>query len=94
MTDRQLKMSVFMYRRNISNILYPIAGVLGLIIVYEAVLKPVYIQTPPPIDHNAPIDRTDRVPDQAMNRPLRNLWHWLKSNCASLMRVGYPTPTP
>ena len=36
-----------MYRRNISNILYPIAGVLGLIIVYQAVLKPTYIQSPP-----------------------------------------------
>src|SRR6476660_8983519 len=60
-----------MYRRNISNILYPIAGVLGLFIVYEAVLKPVYIQTPPPtpIDHNSPIDRTDRIADQAYEPP-------------------------
>ena len=60
-----------MYRRNISNILYPIAGVLGLFIAYETVLKPVYIHTPPPlrIDHNSPIDRTDRVPDQAHELP-------------------------
>lgn len=60
-----------MYRRNISNILYPIAGVLGLFIVYEAVLKPVYIQTPPPapIDHTSPIDGTDRVLDQAYGPP-------------------------
>ena len=60
-----------MYRRNISNILYPIAGVLGLFIVYEAVLKPVYIQTPPPapIDHTSPIDGTDRVADQAYGPP-------------------------
>src|SRR6476469_5455582 len=57
-----------MYRRNISNILYPIAGVLGLFIVYEAVLKPVYIHTPPPIDHNSPIDGTDRAP-KALDPP-------------------------
>lgn len=55
-----------MYRRNISNILYPIAGVLGLIIVYQAVLKPTYVQTPPqaPGDQHSPVDRTERA-DQA-----------------------------
>ncbi len=36
-----------MYRRNISHILYPAAGILGLFIVYEAWLKPVAIHSPP-----------------------------------------------
>ena len=37
-----------MYRRNISHILYPVAGILGLFIVYEAWLKPVYVRPPAP----------------------------------------------
>ncbi|HLZ35634.1 MAG TPA: hypothetical protein VKP13_16630 [Nitrospira sp.] len=37
-----------MYRRNISNILYPAAGILGLVIVYETWLRPVHILPPPP----------------------------------------------
>jgi uncharacterized protein (TIGR02996 family) len=41
-----------MYRRNISNILYPIAGVLGLIILYKAIIKPAYIQAPPSVSTN------------------------------------------
>ncbi len=35
-----------MYRRNISSVLYPIAGVLGLFIVYHAVVKPNYMVSP------------------------------------------------
>jgi len=31
-----------MYRRNISNVLYPIAAVLGLVIVYQSIVKPTY----------------------------------------------------
>jgi len=54
-----------MYRRNISNILYPIAGLLGLIIVYQAVVKPAY-QTPPPIppDEHSPVDQRDPAPEE------------------------------
>ena len=32
-----------MYRRNISYVLYPIAAVLGLVIVYQSIVKPTYI---------------------------------------------------
>ncbi len=42
-----------MYRRNISHILYPIACLLGLFIVYQAWFKPTYMPTPPPGDPNA-----------------------------------------
>jgi tetratricopeptide (TPR) repeat protein len=56
-----------MYRRNISNILYPIAGVLGLFIVYEAVVKPTYMQTSPPLPagHEPAIEGHARIADQA-----------------------------
>ena len=37
-----------MYRRNISHILYPLACLLGLFIVYQAWIKPAYLPTPPP----------------------------------------------
>jgi uncharacterized protein (TIGR02996 family) len=63
-----------MYRRSISNILYPTAGLLGLLIVYEAVVKPAYIQTPPsapadqepaPTSHKQPQDEAyEPPPDQ------------------------------
>jgi len=58
-----------MYRRNISNILYPIAGVLGLIVVYQAVVKPTYIQSPPlaPGDQHAPVDRIE--PAEQVHEP-------------------------
>ena len=54
-----------MYRRNISNILYLIAGVLGLFIAYEAVLRPVYTPTllPVPVDHQSPVDRKEAAPE-------------------------------
>ena len=35
-----------MYRRNISHLLYMAAGILGLFIVYESWLKPVYVRPP------------------------------------------------
>ena len=57
-----------MYRRNISNILYPIAGVLGLFILYEAVVKPAYIQSPlpsTPTDQESTVERKEPAPDQA-----------------------------
>jgi uncharacterized protein (TIGR02996 family) len=38
-----------MYRRNISHVLYPAACILGLFIVYEALLKPGYVDHPSPI---------------------------------------------
>lgn len=60
-----------MYRRNISNILYPIAGLLALFIVYEAIVKPAYIQTPPePADPKSTVNRKEQAPDQAYERPV------------------------
>src|ERR1041384_1375469 len=59
-----------MYRRNISNVLYPIAGLLALIIVYQAVVKPNYIQPPPsaPGDHET-VNRQEQARDQAHEPP-------------------------
>jgi tetratricopeptide (TPR) repeat protein len=45
-----------MYRRNISHILYPVAGLLGLFIVYQAWFKPTYQPTPPPNPSNAVLE--------------------------------------
>lgn len=42
-----------MYRRNISHILYPVACLLGLFIVYLAWFKPTYLPTPPLDQPNA-----------------------------------------
>jgi tetratricopeptide (TPR) repeat protein len=48
-----------MYRRNISHLLYPAAGILGLFIVYEALVKPAYVHSPSPVptaEDEAPTD--------------------------------------
>ena len=45
-----------MYRRNISHILYSLACLLGLFIVYQAWLKPTYLPTPPPDQPNASVE--------------------------------------
>jgi len=60
-----------MNHRNISNILYPIAGLLGLFMVYEAVVKPVYITTPPsaPTEGKAAVDRTEAASDEVYEPP-------------------------
>jgi tetratricopeptide (TPR) repeat protein len=60
-----------MYRRNISNILYPIAGVLALFIVYEAVLKPSYVQPPSltPIDRESTSEKKEQAVDAAYESP-------------------------
>lgn len=41
-----------MYRRNIFHILLPIAGLIGLFILYQAWLKPTYLPPPPPSEPN------------------------------------------
>ena len=51
-----------MYRRNISHILYFVAGVIGLFIVYQAWLKPTYL---PPIPPVPPQSVTDQQHDTA-----------------------------
>jgi tetratricopeptide (TPR) repeat protein len=49
-----------MYRRNIFHILYPVACLLGLFIVYQAWVKPAYLPTPPP---GQPTDIADNSPE-------------------------------
>ena len=68
---RQAERSASMYRRNISNVLYPIAGVVVLIIVYQAVVKPTYIQTPhsAPAGHEAESNRQEQPLDRAHEQP-------------------------
>ena len=45
-----------MYRRNISHILYPLACLIGLFIVYQAWFKPTYLPTPPPDQPNIVVE--------------------------------------
>jgi hypothetical protein len=55
------------YRRNISNILYPIAGVIGLVVAYQALVRPNYIQTSPPAatEQESSVGTKAQVPDTA-----------------------------
>lgn len=48
-----------MYRRNISHLLYMAAGILGLFIVYESWLKPVYVRPPAsaPTENESLVDK-------------------------------------
>ena len=51
-----------MYRRNISHILYPVACLIGLFIVYQAWFKPTYLPTPPPSQPNAVVEDSQDAP--------------------------------
>ncbi len=53
-----------MYRRNISHILYPIACLIGLFIVYQAWFKPTYLPTPPPAQPNAVVEHSQDAPPE------------------------------
>ena len=53
-----------MYRRNISHILYPIACLIGLFIVYQAWFKPTYLPTPPPAQPNAGVEDSRDAPPE------------------------------
>jgi tetratricopeptide (TPR) repeat protein len=59
-----------MYRRNISNVLYPIAAVLGLVIVYQSIVKPTYISpmTAPQGEQGPP--ETEVSPREPLAEPL------------------------
>jgi tetratricopeptide (TPR) repeat protein len=59
------------YRRNISNILYPLAGIIGLVVAYQALVRPNYIQTSPPaaIEPESPVDTRAQVADTAYEPP-------------------------
>jgi len=53
-----------MYRRNIRHILYPIACLLGLFIVYQAWFKPTYLPTPQPDQPNAVVEGSQDAPSE------------------------------
>ncbi len=53
-----------MYRRNISHILYPIACLIGLFIVYQAWFKPTYLPTPPPGQSNTVVENSPDAPTE------------------------------
>jgi tetratricopeptide (TPR) repeat protein len=53
-----------MYRRNISHILYPIACLIGLFIVYQAWFKPTYLPTPPPAQPNDVVENSQDAPPE------------------------------
>jgi len=59
-----------MYRRNISHLLYIAAGILGLFIVYESWLKPVYVPLPAsaPIENELPTDK-EPAPEPPADKP-------------------------
>ena len=58
-----------MYRRNISNVLYPIAGVLGLFIVYETLLKPANVHTPVPVQTGHDSSFIETAPEPPRDAP-------------------------
>ena len=51
-----------MYRRNIFHILYPVACLIGLFIVYQAWFKPTYLPTPPPDQPDTVIETSPEAP--------------------------------
>jgi tetratricopeptide (TPR) repeat protein len=53
-----------MYRRNISHILYPIACLIGLFIVYQVWFKQTYLPTPPPAQPNAVVEDSQDAPPE------------------------------
>jgi len=58
-----------MYRRNISNVLYPIAGVLGLFIVYETLLKPANVHSPVPAQTEQESSFIETIPEPLKDAP-------------------------
>ena len=53
-----------MYRRNIAPILYPVACLIGLFIVYQAWFKPTYLPTPPPDQPKAVVEDSRDAPPE------------------------------
>ena len=53
-----------MYRRNISHILYPVACLIGLFLVYQAWFKPTYLPTPPSGQPNAIVENSQEAPPE------------------------------
>ena len=57
-----------MYRRNIFHILYPIACLIGLFVVYQAWFKPTYLPPPPPAQPDTVVKDSQKAPPE----PLRD----------------------
>ena len=53
-----------MYRHNIFHILYPVACLIGLFVVYQAWFKPTYLPTPPPDQPNAVVENVQNAPPE------------------------------
>ena len=53
-----------MYRRNIFHILFPVACLIGLFIVYQAWIKPAYLLTPPPGQSDAVVEDPQDAPPE------------------------------
>ncbi len=53
-----------MYRRNIFHILFPVACLIGLFIVYQAWVKPAYLPTPPPGQSDAVVEDSQDAPPE------------------------------
>jgi len=53
-----------MYRRSIFHILYPVACLIGLFVVYQAWFKPTYLPTPPPDQPNAVVENVQNAPPE------------------------------
>ncbi|THJ25585.1 MAG: hypothetical protein CAF45_000695 [Nitrospira sp. CG24E] len=59
-----------MYRRNITHILYPVACLVGLFVVYQAWFKPTYLPTPPPSQlHDVAGNAPESLPEPHRERP-------------------------
>ncbi len=59
-----------MYRRNITHILYPVACLVGLFVVYQAWFKPTYLPTPPPSQlHDVAGNAPESFPEPHRERP-------------------------
>ena len=59
-----------MYRRNIFHILYPVACLIGLFIVYQTWFKPTYPPTPPPGQPDAVVENSqDATPEPHHDSP-------------------------
>ena len=82
-----------MYRRNISNVLYPIVAGLGLVIVYQPIVKPTYI-SPPTASHRERdlLKRKHGLQNRCWNQRSRTLTPLLPNNCESSMRPPCRSP--
>jgi tetratricopeptide (TPR) repeat protein len=53
-----------MYRRNIFHILYPVACLIGIFVIYQAWFKPTYLPTPPPSQPNTVAEESQNSPSK------------------------------